>query len=88
MGLVLPTVLITVGCLRQNTVLFLILINLFILGFPGSAVVTNLPANAEDGSIPGSGRSPGGGNGNPLQNPCLENSTDSVWWATVYLVAE
>ena len=39
-------------------------------GFPGSKVVKNLPANARDprdmGSIPGSGRSPGGGNGNPL----------------------
>ena len=37
--------------------------------FPGSSVVKNLPANAEDlGSIPGSGRSPGEGNGNPLQH--------------------
>ena len=40
-------------------------------------MVRNLPANAGDvrdtGSIPGSGRSPGGGNGNPLQNSCLEN---------------
>ena len=39
-------------------------------GFPGGSVVKNLPANAGDvgdaGSIPGSGRSPGGGNGNPL----------------------
>ena len=43
-------------------------------------VVKNLPANAGDtrdvGLIPGSGRSPGGGNGNPLQNSCLENSMD------------
>ena len=41
------------------------------LGFPGGAVVKNLPANAGDprdlDSIPGSGRSPGGGNGNPFQ---------------------
>ena len=41
-------------------------------------VVKNLPANAGDtrdvGSIPGSRRSPGGGHGNPLQYPCLENS--------------
>ena len=37
-------------------------------------MVKNLPADAEDGgSIPGSGRSPGGGNGNPLQCSCLEN---------------
>ena len=45
--------------------------------FPGGSVVKNLPANAGDvrdkGSIPGSGRSPGGGNGNPLQCSCLEN---------------
>ena len=42
--------------------------------FPGSSVVKNLPANAGDtgeaGSIPGSGRFPGGGNGNPLQYSC------------------
>ena len=40
-------------------------------------VVKNLPANARDmGSIPGSGRAPGEGNGNPLQYSCLENSMD------------
>ena len=40
-------------------------------GFPGGSVVKNLPANAEDSSlIPGSGRSPGGGNGNPFQYTC------------------
>ena len=40
-------------------------------------MVKNLPANAGDaGSIPGSGRSPGGGNGNPFQYSCLENSMD------------
>ena len=43
-------------------------------------VVKNMPANARDirevGSIPGSGRSPGGGLGNPLQYPCLENPMD------------
>ena len=48
----------------------------------------NPPANAGDtrdeGLIPGSGRSPGGGNGNPLQYSCLENSTDrGGWWTTV-----
>ena len=42
--------------------------------FPGDSVVKNLPANAGDtGLIPGSGRSPGGGNGNILQYSCLEN---------------
>ena len=43
--------------------------------FPGDSVVKNLLANAGHvGSIPGLGRSPGVGNGNPLQNSCLENS--------------
>ena len=51
-------------------------------------VVKNLPANAGDigdtDSIPGLGRSPGGGNGNILQYSCLENSMDrGAWWATV-----
>ena len=40
-------------------------------------------------SIPGSGRSPGEGNGNPLQYPCLENPMDrGAWWATVHRVAK
>ena len=40
-------------------------------------------------SIPGSGRSPGVGNGNPLQYPCLENSIDrGAWWATVHGVTK
>ena len=47
------------------------------VGFPGSSMVKNPSANAGDVSlIPGSGRSPGGGNGNPLQYSCLENLTD------------
>ena len=55
-------------------------------------VVKNLPANAGDlrdmGLIPGSGRSPGEGNGNPLQYSCLGNSADrEAWWATVHGVA-
>ena len=46
-------------------------------------MVKNPSANAEDvGSIPGSGRSSGEGNGNPLQHSCLENPTDrGAWWA-------
>ena len=53
-------------------------------GLPGGSMVKNLPANAEDmGSVPGSGRSRGGGNGNPLQYSCLENPMDrGAWWAT------
>ena len=62
-------------------------------GFPGGTVVKNLPANAGDtrdtGSIPGLGRSSGGGNGNPLQYSCLENSMDrGAWWVPVRGVAE
>ena len=56
-------------------------------------VVNNLPVNAGDvtdvGSIPGSGRSPGGGHGKPPQHSCLENPMDrEAWWATVHRVAE
>ena len=47
------------------------------MGFPGGTVVQNPPANAEDvSSVPGSGRSPGVGNGNALQYSCLENPMD------------
>jgi len=47
------------------------------LGFPGGSAVKNLLASAGDtGSIPGSGRSPGGGLGSPLQYSCLENPMD------------
>ena len=60
---------------------------------PGGSVVKNLPANAGDpgdtGSIPGLGRSPGGGNGNPLQYSCLENPVDrAAYQATVHGVAK
>ena len=56
-------------------------------------VVKNLPANAGDerdmGLNPGSGRSPGVGNGNPLQYSCPENSMDrGAWQAKVHRVAE
>ena len=56
-------------------------------------LVKNLPANAGDirdvGLIPGLGRSPGEGHGNPLQYSCLENPMDrGAWWATVHRVAK
>ena len=56
-------------------------------------VVKNPPANAgglrDAGSIPGLGRSPGEGHGNPLQYSCLENPRDGgAWWATVHSVAK
>ena len=53
----------------------------FSVGFPGSSVSKESSCSAGDqGSIPGSGRSPGKGNGNPLQYPCLENSMDRRAW--------
>ena len=58
--------------------------------FPGGPVVKNSPANSGDlGSIPGSGRSPGGGNGNLLQYSFLENPMDQgALWATIHGVAK
>ena len=57
-----------------------------LIGFPGGSVVKNPPANAGAvGSISGSGRSPGEGNGNPLQYSCLGNPMDrGAWQATVH----
>ena len=54
-------------------------------GFPGGSAVKSPPANTGDpGLSPRSGRSSGGGNGNPLQDSCLENPMDGgAWWATV-----
>ena len=56
-------------------------------------MVKNSPADAGDirdvSSIPGSGRSPGGGHGNPLQYSCLENPMDrGAWWATDHRISE
>ena len=58
--------------------------------FPGGSDSKASAYNVGDpGSIPGSGRSPGEGNGNPLQYSCLENPTDGgTWWATVHGVAQ
>ena len=54
-------------------------------GFPGGSVVKNPTANAGDvGLIPGLERSPGEGNGNPLQYSCLESPMDrGAWWSIV-----
>ena len=55
------------------------------MGPPGNSVVKNPPGNA-GGLILGSGRSPGEGNGNPLQYSCLGNVMDrGAWWAAVHL---
>ena len=78
----------------------ILLVNLEMRTFPlnlGASqvalVVKNLPANAGDmrdvGSVPGSGRSPGGESGNPLPYSCLENPMDrGTWRATVHGVAK
>ena len=63
------------------------------MGFSGGSVINNMPANAGDtgdaGSIPGSGRTSGGGNSNPLQYSYLENSVDrGAWQATVHRAAK
>ena len=59
-------------------------------GFPGGSVVKSPPANAgNSGSIPGLGRSPGEGSGNPLQYSCLGNPMDGgAWQATIHGVTE
>ena len=59
------------------------------MGFPGGSEVKASASNAGDlGSICGSGRSPGEGNGNPLQCSCLGNPLDrGSWWATVHGIA-
>ena len=60
------------------------------MGFPGGSDGKESACNAGDlGSIPGSGRSPGEGNGNMLQYSCLQNSMDrGVWWSTVHGVSK
>ena len=56
-----------------------------LVGFPESSVVKNLPAMQETQvqSDPGSGRSPGEGNGNPVQYSCLENPMDREAWQAI-----
>ena len=60
------------------------------MGFPGGSDAKEFACSEGDpGSISGSGRSPGEGNGNPPQHSCLENPMDrGAWWATVQGVAE
>ena len=73
-----------------------VLLNHFVLywkliqGFPGSSKGKESACNVEDpGLIHGLGRSPGEGNGNPLQYCCRENPMDKrAWWATVHGVAK
>ena len=60
------------------------------MGFPSGSVVNNTPVNARDvGLIPGLERSPGEGNGNPLQYSCIGNPMDRVaWQVTIHRVAK
>ena len=69
------------------------MLNIKIAGFPGGLAVKKSACNAgatgEMGSIPGLGRCPGGGHGNPLQYSCLENPIDrGAWWAIVHRVTK
>ena len=59
-------------------------------GFPGASAVKNPPADAGDPDlIPGPGRSPGEGNGNPLRYSCLASAMDrGAWWVKVHRVAK
>ena len=80
---------LNLGC--ENPCLFVQ--QIFIECFPGGSGVKNPPANTEDiedsGLIPGLGRCPGVGNGNPLQYSCLENPIDrGAWQAAVLEVAK
>ena len=65
-------------------------IKLLLTIFPCGSDGSKSACNAGDaGSIPGLGRSPGEGNGNPLQYSCLENSMDrGSWWSTAYGVTK
>ena len=61
----------------------------FLNGLAGKESTCNAEDTGDSGSVPGSGRSPGEENGNPLQYSCLENSMDrGAWWATVHGVAK
>ena len=72
---------------KYLTILFVNYISIT-LGFSCGLVVKNPPAG-DVGSIPGSGRSPGGGNGNPVQYSCLENLMDiGAWQTRVHRVAK
>ena len=75
------------SCKKNSDFTYIIL---FLKGLPRWLSEKNPPANAGDmGSIPGSGRSPGEGNGNPLQYSCLESSMErGAWRATVHRVAK
>ena len=82
--------ILNIICIFLVVTTFLLRWHLYSWASQVALVVKNPPANTGDsGSIPGSGRSPGGGNGNPLQYSCLENPTDrGAWQDRVYGVAK
>ena len=93
----MPSKIVNRNCESKNTITFgiskeiLLIISLCIkLGFPCSSVSKKSACSVGDTSLnPELGRSPGEGNGNPLQYPCLENLMDSgAWWAAVHGVAK
>ena len=80
-------------CFNPNTVLVCDFFTGAVHCFPGDSVVKNPPVSAGDSedqsSVPGLGKSPGGGNGNPVSYSCLENSMDrEAWRATVHGVTK
>ena len=76
--------------LHWTSIISLCLVSGMVWGFPGGSEVKASACNVGNlGSIPGSGRSPGEGNGNPLQYSCLENHMDGrAWWVTVHGVVK
>ena len=90
--LLLPSILSSISVFFNESFLHIRLPNYwsFSFSFPGGSEVKASACNVGDlGSIPGLGRSPGEGNGNPLQYSCLENPMDGGgWWATVHGVAK
>ena len=89
---VLCRVLLWISCIFSSFILFFstpLVRFIYLLASLVAHMVKNLPAMQEAGSIPGSGRSPGEENGNPLQYSSLENPMDrGAWWATVHRVAK
>ena len=77
---------------RQSCILSPFLFNLYVEASQEALVVKNLPASAGDirdvGSVPESGRSPGGGHGNPLCSSLENPMVGGAWWATVHGVAQ
>ena len=74
---------------REGTYIYLWLIPQVVASLIAQSVEESVYSAGDQGSIPGSGRSPGGGPGNPLQCSYLENPMDrGAWWATVHGVAK